>query len=182
MEGTKQEATENIAKWARRIKIEKEVKWIGKPKEERRERETNRKSIEDRIANWILDPEAEYPWEKREDEEERETHEQYRSMAGIMYGSIKENWKKTGREKQAIKEMQQKITEILFRKMPDFLEHRQKCIKTKEIQDGYKRNKAQYKLTKDGKAQLLCTARRRNDGNRRENGTRENMPARDEQR
>ena len=28
-----------------------------------------------------------------------ETHEQYLSMAGIMYGSIKDNWKKSGREK-----------------------------------------------------------------------------------
>ena len=93
------------------------------------------------------------PWGKKEHEEEMETHEQYLSMAGIMYESIKENWKKTGRKKEIIKEMQQKIIEILFRKMPEFLEHRQKCIKTKEIQDGYKRNKTQYKMTKDGKAQ-----------------------------
>ena len=53
--------------------------------------------------------------------------------------------------------MQQKITEILFRKMPEFLEHRQKGIRTKEIQDGYKRNKTQCKMTKDGKTQLLYT-------------------------
>ena len=44
-----------------------------------------------------------------------------------------------------------------LRKMPEFLEHRQKCIRTKEIQDGYKRNKTQYKMTKDGKTQLLYT-------------------------
>ena len=56
--GTKQEATENIAKWARRLKIEKKVKWIGKPKEEKKKRETNKKNIEDRIAEWLLDPEA----------------------------------------------------------------------------------------------------------------------------
>ena len=155
MEGTKQEATENIAKWARRIKIEKEIKWIGK--EEKRKKETNKKSIEDKIAEWILDPEARYPWEKKEDEEEMETHEQYLSMAGVMYGSIKENWSKTGRKEKVIKEMQQKITEILFRKTPEFLEYRQKCIRTKEIQDGYKRNKTQYKMTKDGKTQLLYT-------------------------
>ena len=60
--------------------------------------------MEDRIAEWILDPEAEYPWDKREGEEEMETHEQYSSMAGLMYGSIKDNWKKTGREKKTIKE------------------------------------------------------------------------------
>jgi hypothetical protein len=100
MEGTKQEATENIAKRARRLKIEKEMKWIGKPKEKKRERETNKKNIEDKIAEWILDPEAEYPWGKKEHEEEMETHEQYLSMAGIMYKSIKENWKKTGRKKK----------------------------------------------------------------------------------
>ena len=41
--------------------------------------------------------------------------------------------------------------------MPEFLEYRQKCIRTKEIQDGYKRNKTQYKMTKDGKTQLLYT-------------------------
>ena len=40
----------DAAKWAGRITIEKKVKWIGKPKEEKRERETNRKSIEDKIA------------------------------------------------------------------------------------------------------------------------------------
>ena len=78
------------------------------------------------VVRWLPQLEAEYPWEKREDEEEMETHEQYLSLAGIMYGSIKENGKKTGREKKVIKEMQQKITEILFRKMPEFLEHRQK--------------------------------------------------------
>ena len=43
--------------------------------------------------------------------------------------------RKTGRrqeeKKKVIKEMQQKITETLFRKMPEFLEHRQKCIKNK---------------------------------------------------
>ena len=114
-------------------------------------------SLEDKIAEWILDPEAEYPWEKREEEEERETHEQYLSMAGVMYGSMKDNWKKSGREKKTIKEMQQKITEVLLTKMPEFLEHRQKCLKTKEIQAGYKRNKIQYKMTKDGKTQLLYT-------------------------
>ena len=53
--------------------------------------------------------------------------------------------------------MQQKIAGILFRKMPKLLEYRQKCIKTTEIQAGYKRNKTQYKMTKDGKTQLLYT-------------------------
>ena len=42
MKGTKQEATENITKWARKLKIEKKVKWIGKPKEEKRKKERNR--------------------------------------------------------------------------------------------------------------------------------------------
>ena len=47
------------------------------------------KGIENRIAEWMLDPEAEYPWGKGRDEEEMETHEQFLSMAGIMYKSIK---------------------------------------------------------------------------------------------
>ena len=131
MNRTKQEATENIAKWAKGLKIEKKVKWIGKPREEKRKRETNKKNMEDRIAEWILDPEAEYPWDKREGEEEMETHEQYLSMAVLMYGSIKDNWKKTGREKKTIKETQQKITEILFRRMPEFLNIDKKMLKDK---------------------------------------------------
>ena len=105
----------------------------------------------------MLDPEAEYPWEKGRDKEEMETHEQYLSMARIMYGSIKDNWKKTGRERKVIKEIQQKIAGILFKKMPELLEHRQKCIKTTEIQAGYKRKKTQCKMTKDGKTHLLYT-------------------------
>ena len=77
--------------------------------------------------------------------------------------------------------MQQKITEILFRKMPEFLEPRQKGIKTKEIQDGYKRNKTQYKMTKDGKTQLLYTGEEMMviDGRM---VPEKNTPARDEQR
>ena len=86
-----------------------------------------------------------------------ETQEQYLSMAGIMYESVKENWKKTGREKKIIKETQQKITKVMFRQMPEFLEHRQRYIKTKEIQEGYKQNKTQFKMTKDGKTQLIYT-------------------------
>ena len=77
----------------------------------------------------MLDPEAEYPWKNGKDKEEMETHEQFLSMAGIMYNSIKNNWKKTGSEKKKIKEMQQKITQMLFTRMPELLEHRQKCIK-----------------------------------------------------
>ena len=86
-----------------------------------------------------------------------ETHEQFLSMAGIMYNSIKNNWKKTGSEKKKIKEMQQKITQMLFTRMPELLEHRQKCMKMTEIQAGYKRKKTQYKMTEDGKMQLLYT-------------------------
>ena len=86
-----------------------------------------------------------------------ETHEQYLSMAGIMYASIKKAWKKTGREKKVIKGTQQKITEVIFKQMPELLEHRQKCIKTKTIQEGYKRNKTQYKMTEDGKTRLIYT-------------------------
>ena len=41
--------------------------------------------------------------------------------------------------------------------MPDLLEHRQKYMKTTEIQAGYKRKKTQYKMTEDGKMQLLYT-------------------------
>ena len=36
--GNKQEATENIARWARRLKIDKSMKWIGKPKEKKEEK------------------------------------------------------------------------------------------------------------------------------------------------
>ena len=89
----------------KKAKNREKVKWVGKPKEEKKKRETNKKNIEDRIAEWLLDPEAKYPWDKRREEEEMETHGQYLSMAGIMYESIKENWKKTGREKKIIKEM-----------------------------------------------------------------------------
>ena len=67
---------------------DKSVRWIGKPKEKKTKKETEEKSIDDKIAEWMLDPEAEYPWEKGRDEEEMETHEQYLSMAGIMYRSI----------------------------------------------------------------------------------------------
>ena len=66
------------------------------------------KGIENRIAEWMLDPEAEYPWGKGRDEEEMETHEPFLSMAGIMYSSIKNSWKKTGSEKKKIKEMHKK--------------------------------------------------------------------------
>ena len=55
------------------------------------------------------------------------------------------------------KDSQGNATKKNNEKMPKFLEHRQKCIKTGEIQAGHKRNKAQYKMTKDGKTQLLYT-------------------------
>ena len=43
IDGTKQEATENIARWARRLKIKKKVKWVGKPTEGRMKKETDKK-------------------------------------------------------------------------------------------------------------------------------------------
>jgi hypothetical protein len=63
--GTKQEATENIARWAKGLKIKKEVKWVGKPTEERTKKETDKKNIEEKFAEWLLDPEAKYPWDKK---------------------------------------------------------------------------------------------------------------------
>ena len=74
-----------------------------------------------------------------------------------MYSSAKDNWKKAGGEKKRMKEMQQKITRILLTRMPELLKHRQKFMKTTEIQAGYKQTKTQYKMTEDGKMQLLYT-------------------------
>ena len=48
--------------------------------------------------------------DKKKGEEEMETHEQFLSMAGIMYSSLKQNWKKTGSDGKKIKEIQPKIT------------------------------------------------------------------------
>ena len=115
MEGTKQEATENIAKWARRIKIEKEIKWIGKPKEEKGEKETNKESIEGKIAEWMLDPEAKYSWGKKRGQRRngntRTVPEYGRDNAWKHQGKLVEDREK----RKVIKEMQQKVTEILFR-------------------------------------------------------------------
>ena len=55
------------------------MRWMGKPKGKK---ETEGKGIENKIAEWMLDPEAEYPWEKGRDKEEMETHEQFLRMAG----------------------------------------------------------------------------------------------------
>ena len=84
----------------------KKMKWIGKPKEDKRG--ISKTGIERKIAEWILDPDVRYPWEKRKGETELETHEQFLSMAGIMYCSLKENWNKASSDRKRIKETQQK--------------------------------------------------------------------------
>ena len=114
--GNKQEAIENIARWAKRLKIETEMNWIGKPKGDRQKR--SKAGIERKIAEWMLDPETRYPWEKKKEETEMETHEQFLSMAGIIYYSLKENWNK-GKESTCfilqISQLIKMVYNIIFR-------------------------------------------------------------------
>ena len=111
--------------------------------------------MESKIAEWMLDPEASYPWTKKSGEEEMETHEQFLSMAGIMYSSLKENWKKASSEGERIEEYNKKITRVLFTKMPELLEYRQKYIQAAGMQAGYKQQRTQYKMTEDGKMHII---------------------------
>ena len=141
--GNKQEAIENIARWAKRLKIEKEMNWIGKPKGDRQRR--SKAGIERKIAEWMLDPETRYPWEKKKEETEMETHEQFLSMAGIIYYSLKENWNKASNEEKRIKGIQQKITKVLFTTMPERLEYRQRYIQAVGIQAGYRQKRRNIK-------------------------------------
>lgn len=111
--------------------------------------------MESKIVEWMLDPEASYPWTKKTGEEEMETHEQFLSMAGIMYSSLKENWKKASSEGERIEEYNKKITRVLFTKMPELLEYRQKYIQAAGMQAGYKQQRTQYKMTEDGKMHII---------------------------
>ena len=108
------------------------MKWIGKPKEDKKG--NSKTGIERKIAEWMSDPDVRYPWEKRKGKTEMQTHEQFLSMAGIMYCSLKENWNKASSDGKRMKETQPKITKVLSTKMPKLQEYRQNTYK----QQGYK--------------------------------------------
>ena len=72
-----------------------------------------------------------------------------------MYSSLKENWKKSSSEGVRIEEMHQKTTKVLFTRMPELLEYRQKHIQAAGMQAEYKQQRAQYKMTEGGKMHII---------------------------